>query len=71
MEAMDRRRSPLVIENGLRQRRSGLLHEMFRRIVIGDALEFASTANNRAGWSQIAPRVESCVRALVPQSRAA
>jgi len=48
-----------------------LLHEMFRRIVIGDALEFASTANNRAGWSQIAPRVESCVRALVPQSRAA
>jgi hypothetical protein len=44
---------------------------MFRRIAIGDALEFASRANGRTGWSQIAARVESCVRALVAQSRAA
>jgi len=71
MEAMDRRQSPPAIENGLRQRRFGLLHEMFRRPVIGDALEFASTANGRTGWSQIAASVQSCVRALVAQSRAA
>jgi hypothetical protein len=63
--------SPPAIENALRQRRSGLFHEMFRRIVIGDALEFASTANDRAGWSQIATSVESCVRALVAQSASA
>jgi 1-acyl-sn-glycerol-3-phosphate acyltransferase len=41
------------------------------KLVIGDALEFASTANNRTGWSQIAARVESSVRALVAHSRAA
>jgi hypothetical protein len=68
MEAMG---SPPAIENALRQRRSGLLHEMFRRIMIGGALEFTSTANARPGWLQIAPRVESCVWALVAQSRAA
>jgi 1-acyl-sn-glycerol-3-phosphate acyltransferase len=41
------------------------------KLVIGDPLEFASTANDRAGWSQIATRVESCVRDLVPQPRTA
>jgi 1-acyl-sn-glycerol-3-phosphate acyltransferase len=41
------------------------------KLVIGDALEFALTANDRAGWSQIAARVESCVRVLVAQSRTA
>jgi len=41
------------------------------KLVIGDALDFASTANDRAGWSQIAARVESCVRVLVAQSRTA
>jgi 1-acyl-sn-glycerol-3-phosphate acyltransferase len=41
------------------------------KLVIGDALEFASTANDRTGWSQIAARVESCVRVLVGQSRTA
>ncbi len=41
------------------------------KLVIGDALEFASTANDRTGWSQIAARVESCVRDLVAQSRTA
>ena len=41
------------------------------KLVIGDALDFASTANDRAGWSQIATRVESCVRVLVAQSRTA
>ena len=35
------------------------------KLVIGHPLEFASTANDRAGWSQIAASVESCVRALV------
>src|SRR5947207_6520780 len=37
--------------------------------VIGDALEFASTANDRNGWSQIAATAESSVRDLVAQSR--
>src|SRR5258708_370339 len=46
--------------------RSGVI-----KLVIGDALDFASTANDRAGWSQIAARVESCVRVLVAQSRTA
>jgi 1-acyl-sn-glycerol-3-phosphate acyltransferase len=41
------------------------------KLVIGDAREFASTANDRIGWSQIAARVESCVRALAAQSRTA
>jgi 1-acyl-sn-glycerol-3-phosphate acyltransferase len=41
------------------------------KLVIGNALEFASTPNDRTGWSQIAARVESCVRALVAQSRTA
>ncbi len=34
------------------------------KLVIGDRLRFASTANERAGWSQIAQSVESAVRAL-------
>ena len=33
-------------------------------LIIGDQLQFASTANDRAGWSQIAQRVESAVRTL-------
>jgi 1-acyl-sn-glycerol-3-phosphate acyltransferase len=41
------------------------------KLMIGDALEFGSTPNSRTGWSQIAARVESCVRALVAQSRTA
>jgi 1-acyl-sn-glycerol-3-phosphate acyltransferase len=35
------------------------------KLVIGDALQFASTANDRTGWSQIAASVESRVRGLV------
>jgi len=41
------------------------------KLVIGDARQFASTANDRAGWSQIAADLESCVRDLVAQSRSA
>jgi 1-acyl-sn-glycerol-3-phosphate acyltransferase len=41
------------------------------KLVIGEALEFASTANDRSGWSQIAARVESSVRSLAAQSRTA
>ena len=41
------------------------------QLTIGDALEFAATANDRAGWSQIAARVESSVRDLAAQSRTA
>jgi 1-acyl-sn-glycerol-3-phosphate acyltransferase len=37
------------------------------KLTIGDALEFASTANNRQGWSQIAQSVESSVRQLAAQ----
>jgi len=37
------------------------------KLVIGDALEFASTANDRNGWSQIAQTVESAVRNLATQ----
>jgi 1-acyl-sn-glycerol-3-phosphate acyltransferase len=37
------------------------------KLVIGDALQFASTANDRAGWSQIAASLESSVRDLVGQ----
>jgi len=36
-------------------------------LVIGDALEFASTANDRNGWSQIAATAESAVRNLATQ----
>jgi 1-acyl-sn-glycerol-3-phosphate acyltransferase len=48
-------------------------HQKLPRLVaiklqIGDALEFASTANDREGWSQIAHRVESSVRNLAAQS---
>jgi 1-acyl-sn-glycerol-3-phosphate acyltransferase len=35
------------------------------KLIIGDPLQFASTANDRAGWSQIAASVESRVRGLV------
>jgi 1-acyl-sn-glycerol-3-phosphate acyltransferase len=41
------------------------------KLIIGEALEFASTPNDRTGWSQIAARVESCARALIAQSRTA
>jgi 1-acyl-sn-glycerol-3-phosphate acyltransferase len=41
------------------------------KLLIGKALEFASAANDRSGWSQIAASVESRVRDLVAQSRAA
>lgn len=37
------------------------------RLIIGRPLEFASTANDRAGWSQIARSVESAVRSLTTQ----
>jgi 1-acyl-sn-glycerol-3-phosphate acyltransferase len=37
------------------------------KLVIGDPLQFASTANDRAGWSQIAQSVESAVRNLTHQ----
>jgi len=37
------------------------------KLVIGEQLQFASTANNRAGWSQIAQNVESAVRKLAVQ----
>src|SRR6266446_1187444 len=39
------------------------------KLVIGDALQFASTTNDRTGWSQIAAQVESSVRDLVAHSR--
>ena len=39
------------------------------KLLIGYALEFASTPNDRPGWSQIATKVESAVRNLVAQSR--
>jgi 1-acyl-sn-glycerol-3-phosphate acyltransferase len=39
------------------------------KLVIGNALQFASTANDRAGWSQIAASLESRVRDLVAQSQ--
>src|SRR2546428_5752138 len=37
------------------------------KLVIGDALEFASIANDRTGWSQIAATVESAVLNLAAQ----
>lgn len=41
------------------------------KLMIGDPLEFASMSNDRTGWSQIAKSVESRVRDLAGQSRAA
>jgi 1-acyl-sn-glycerol-3-phosphate acyltransferase len=41
------------------------------KLMIGDALEFASMSNDRTGWSQIAKSLESRVRELVTQPRAA
>jgi 1-acyl-sn-glycerol-3-phosphate acyltransferase len=35
------------------------------KLIIGDRLEFASTVNDRSGWSQIAHRAESAVRGLL------
>ena len=37
------------------------------KLVIGDVIQFASTANDRTGWSQIAQSVESSVRNLATQ----
>jgi 1-acyl-sn-glycerol-3-phosphate acyltransferase len=37
------------------------------KLIIGDALQFASTPNDRTGWSQIAQSVESAVRNLAAQ----
>jgi 1-acyl-sn-glycerol-3-phosphate acyltransferase len=36
------------------------------RLTIGRPIRFASTTNDRTGWSQIATAVESSVRALIP-----
>ena len=41
------------------------------KLTIGDPVQFASTSNDRAGWSQIAASVETQIRDLVGQSRAA
>jgi 1-acyl-sn-glycerol-3-phosphate acyltransferase len=41
------------------------------KLVIGDTLQFASTANDRTGWSQIAASLESRIRALAGQPRTA
>jgi 1-acyl-sn-glycerol-3-phosphate acyltransferase len=41
------------------------------KLVIGHSLQFASTANDRAGWSEIAASVESHVRGLVTQPHTA
>jgi len=41
------------------------------KVMIGDALEFASISNDRTGWSQVAASVESSIRDLVGQSRTA
>ena len=40
-------------------------------VAIGDPLQFPSNANDRTGWSQVAASVESRVRDLAGQSRAA
>jgi 1-acyl-sn-glycerol-3-phosphate acyltransferase len=40
-------------------------------LAIGDPLQFPSTANDRTGWSEVAASVESRVRDLAGQSRAA
>jgi 1-acyl-sn-glycerol-3-phosphate acyltransferase len=49
-------------------------HQKFPRpvtikLLIGEALEFASTANDRTGWSRIAASVESAVRNLTGQMK--
>jgi 1-acyl-sn-glycerol-3-phosphate acyltransferase len=36
-------------------------------LIVGDALEFASSTNDRAGWSQIAQSLESRIRDLIAQ----
>jgi 1-acyl-sn-glycerol-3-phosphate acyltransferase len=41
------------------------------KLVIGESLQFASTANDRTGWSQVASSLESRVRDLIGQSRTA
>jgi len=41
------------------------------KLILGDARQFASTANDRGGWSEIAADLETCVRDLVAQSRSA
>ena len=41
------------------------------KLIIGDTHQFTSTANDRAGWSEIATNLESCIRDLVAQSRSA
>jgi len=41
------------------------------KLMIGDAIQFASIANDRTGWSQVAATLESRVRDLVGQSRTA
>jgi 1-acyl-sn-glycerol-3-phosphate acyltransferase len=41
------------------------------KLIIGNALEFTSTGNDRTGWSQIAASLQSRVRDLVAQSRTA
>jgi len=41
------------------------------KLTIGDPVQFASTSNDRAGWSQIAASVETQIRDLVGQPRAA
>jgi len=39
------------------------------KLAIGDPVQFASTANDRAGWSHIAASVESCVRDLITHQK--
>ena len=41
------------------------------KLAIGNPLQFGSIANDRSGWSQIAKSIESRVRDLIGQSRAA
>jgi len=41
------------------------------KLAIGDPLQFPLTANDRTGWSEVAASVESRVRDLAGQSRAA
>jgi 1-acyl-sn-glycerol-3-phosphate acyltransferase len=40
------------------------------KLMIGNPLQFASTSNNRSGWSEIAASVESRVRDLVANEKA-
>jgi 1-acyl-sn-glycerol-3-phosphate acyltransferase len=39
------------------------------KLTIGDPVQFASTSNDRTGWSEVAQSVESRVRDLVAQSQ--